>query len=47
MELNQWSVDADNNNMPPPHGWPEGMNYSQVNDAARELVRGTYCRVGR
>src|SRR5690554_6540330 len=37
-DINLWSVDAENNNMTPPHGWPEGMNYSAVNDAARESM---------
>src|SRR5690606_12550844 len=31
-----WDVVADNNNAAPPDGWPEGMNYSQVNNSARE-----------
>ena len=35
-ELNDWNVNAANNNSAPPDGWPENMNYSEVNDSARE-----------
>jgi len=37
MELNDWNVAASSNNAAPPHGWPENtMQYSEVNDTARE-----------
>lgn len=36
-ELNDWDVTAANNNSAPPNGWPENtMQYSEVNDTARE-----------
>jgi len=36
-ELNNWNVTAANNNSAPPNGWPENtMQYSEVNDTARE-----------
>ncbi len=35
-ELFDWDVTAANNNDAPPDGWPENMEYDEVNDAARE-----------
>lgn len=35
-DVNTWSTTAANNNSAPPNGWPENMNYSDVNNAARE-----------
>ena len=35
-EINDWDTTAANNNSAPPHGWPESMDYEDVNDAARE-----------
>lgn len=35
-EINEWNVVAANNNSAPPNGWPEQMNYSEVNNSARE-----------
>lgn len=36
-ELNSWDITASNNNSAPPDGWPENtMQYSEVNDTARE-----------
>lgn len=35
-EIRDWDIVAANNNDPAPDGWPEGMNYSDVNNAARE-----------
>jgi len=37
-EIYDWSNSAANNNSAPPDGFPENMNYSDVNDAARELM---------
>jgi len=37
-EVFTWSTTSDNNNATPPNGWPEGMQYSQVNNAAREMM---------
>ena len=37
-EIYDWSNAAANNNSAPPDGFPENMNYSEVNDAARELM---------
>lgn len=37
-EINDWSNIAANNNAAPPDGWPEGMNYSQVNDCGRAMM---------
>ncbi len=37
-EIYDYDTSAANNNSPPPDGFPEGMNYSQVNDAAREVM---------
>ena len=34
-ELNDWDVVDANNNAAPPNGWPEGMNYSEVNNTGR------------
>ncbi len=36
-ELKDFSTTAASNNGAPPHGWPEGMNPSDVNNTAREL----------
>ena len=35
-ELREWDTSAANNNDAPPNGWPEDMNYSEVNNSARE-----------
>ena len=35
-EVNDWDVVSANNNDTPPDGWPENMNYSEVNNSARE-----------
>ena len=35
-EINDWDTTAANNNSAPPHGWPESMDYEDVNDSARE-----------
>lgn len=35
-DLNDWDTTAANNNDAPPDGWPENMNYSEVNNSARE-----------
>lgn len=35
-DLNDWNIAAASNNSTPPDGFPEGMNYSEVNDSARE-----------
>ena len=35
-DLDTWDVAAANNNSAPPDGWPEGMQYSAVNNSARE-----------
>ena len=37
-ELNDWNVAAANNNDAPPDGFPENMNYSEVNNSARESM---------
>lgn len=37
-EINNLDVVADNNNAAPPDGFPENMNYRDVNNAARELM---------
>lgn len=34
--LNDWNVAAGSNNSSAPDGWPEGMNYSDVNNTGRE-----------
>jgi hypothetical protein len=36
--VNTWDVVAANNNAAPPDGWPENMNYSAVNNSAREMM---------
>ena len=35
-ELRDWEIAATDNDDPPPNGFPEGMSYREVNDAARE-----------
>lgn len=35
-EINDWNVSAASNNDTVPNGWPEGMDYSAVNDVGRE-----------
>ena len=35
-DLNDWNIAAASNNDAPPDGWPENMNYSEVNNSARE-----------
>ena len=42
-ELNDWDVTDANNNATPPNGWPENMNYSEVNNTGR-AVQGTMKR---
>ena len=37
-ELKDWSTAAASNNATPPDGFPEGMAYQSVNDAAREVM---------
>lgn len=37
-EVTTWSTTSDNNNSTPPNGWPEGMQYSQVNNTGREMM---------
>ena len=37
-ELREWDTAAANNNNAPPNGFPENMNYSEVNNAAREVM---------
>lgn len=37
-ELTDWDTTAANNNSTPPDGFPENMDYSDVNNAARELM---------
>ena len=37
-EIYDWNVLATNNNQPPPNGFPENMDYRDVNDAAREVM---------
>ena len=37
-DVRNWSADADNNSDAPPDGFPEGMAYSEVNNAAREIM---------
>lgn len=37
-ELHEWDVAAANNNSAPPDGFPENMNYSAVNNSAREVM---------
>src|SRR5688572_17355577 len=35
-EIYAWNVAAPNNNATPPNGWPEGMEYDEVNNTGRE-----------
>lgn len=37
-EVFSWDPSAANNNSAPPNGWPEGMQYSSVNNSAREMM---------
>jgi hypothetical protein len=37
-EVFTWDPTSANNNSSPPNGWPEGMQYSSVNNAAREMM---------
>jgi hypothetical protein len=37
-EINSWSGTSANNNASPPDGWPEGMQYSSVNNCGREMM---------
>jgi hypothetical protein len=37
-DIKSWSATAASNNDSPPDGWPEGMNPSDVNNAAREMM---------
>jgi len=37
-EINTWSTTASSNNSAAPNGWPEGMQFEDVNDAAREMM---------
>ena len=39
-EIYDFNTTAASNNSPPPDGFPENMQYSQVNNAARELMAG-------
>lgn len=41
-DLHNWSGTAASNNASPPDGFPEGMNYAQVNDGAREIMAAVY-----
>lgn len=41
--LNDWNTTDANNNATPPDGWPENMDYNQVNDTGR-AVQGTLAR---
>lgn len=36
MEIFDWDATAGNNNAAPPNGWPEFMQYGEVNNSARE-----------
>jgi len=36
--VSEWAVSAGLNNSAPPHGWPENMARSAVNDCAREMM---------
>lgn len=38
MEIFDWDVSAGGNGFAAPDGFPEGMNYSDVNNAAREIM---------
>lgn len=37
-EINDWNTTAPNNNNAPPNGFPENMDYSDVNNSAREVM---------
>jgi len=37
-EVYEYDTTAANNNDSPPDGWPEGMDYNQVNNCAREMM---------
>ena len=37
-DVNTWSTTAGSNNSAAPDGWPENMNYSDVNNCAREMM---------
>ena len=37
-EIDDWRVNATNNNDQPPDGFPENMDYADVNNAAREVM---------
>ena len=37
-EINDWNTAAPNNNGAPPDGFPEGMDYSDVNNTGREVM---------
>lgn len=36
IHTSDWSATASSNNATPPNGWPENMDFSKVNDTARE-----------
>ena len=36
IHTSDWSTTASSNNATPPNGWPENMDFSKVNDTARE-----------
>lgn len=36
IELYDWNITATNNNQTPPSGWPENMDYREVNNTGRE-----------
>lgn len=38
VQTSSWSETAASNNSAAPDGWPEGMSYASVNDAAREMM---------
>ena len=37
-QIEDWDVTDANNNSPAPDGWPEGMNYGDVNDVGRMMM---------
>lgn len=37
-EVFDWNILAASNNNPPPNGWPENMEYDEVNDTGREVM---------
>lgn len=41
-DVKTWAPRAPDNNEPPPNGWPENMNYRDVNNAARELMAAIF-----